>query len=129
MPAKVTVIVYILICLEVGILLVILPWTSYWDDNVFLYFVTGKMNAAWLGDLMQSGYMRGTVTALGLLNIGAGIWEAYRFRESVRAFAAWETPSDEGANVVRVDTASTTPAHLSDHRSQGVPPNSGQSGS
>ena len=42
MSAKVTVIVYILICFEVGVLLAILPWTSYWDDNFFLYFLTGR---------------------------------------------------------------------------------------
>ena len=45
MPAKLTVIVYILFCFEVGVLLVILPWTLYWDDNFFLYFLSGKMHA------------------------------------------------------------------------------------
>ena len=114
MPAKLTVIVYILICLEVGVVLVILPWTSYWDDNIFLYFLTGKMHAAWLGDLLQSGYVRGLVTALGLVNIGAGIWEAYRFRESVRAFSAWESPANESVSKER-DPAVVPPASLPDH--------------
>src|SRR5258706_5096928 len=95
MPAKLTVIVYILICFEVGVLLVILPWTLYWDDNFFLYFLSGKMHAQWLAELMHSGYVRGAVTALGAVNICAGLLEAYRFHESVRRFAAWESPSNE----------------------------------
>lgn len=127
MPAKLTVIVYILICLEVGILLIILPWTSYWDDNFFLYFLTGKMHAAWLGDLMQSGYVRGLVTALGVLNISAGLWEGYRFRESVRAFSAWEAPPDEPAKNNITDPAITSSSRLPDHRSQSIPPDSGPS--
>jgi hypothetical protein len=44
MSAKVTAIIYILICFEVGILLVILPWTPYWDDNFFLNYITSKLH-------------------------------------------------------------------------------------
>jgi hypothetical protein len=91
MPARITVIVYILICLEVGILLILLPWTSYWDDNVFLYFLTGKLHVEWAGEVLRSGYVRGAVTALGVLNVFAGIWETFRFRESVRRFSAWDS--------------------------------------
>ena len=111
MPAKLTVIVYILICFEVGVLLVILPWTLYWDDNFFLYFLSGKMHAQWFAEVVQSGYVRGMVTALGAINICAGLVEAYRFRESVRRFAAWESPSDEMGRTP--DTAGTT-ADLTD---------------
>jgi len=127
MPARLTVIVYILICFEVGILLVILPWTAYWDDNLFLYFLTGKMHAAWLGELLQSGYVRGLVTALGLVNIGAGLWEAYRFRESVRAFDAWEAPGNESANKQTSEPSVTAPARLPDHQSESLPPDSTES--
>lgn len=127
MPAKLTVIVYILICFEVGVLLVILPWTSYWDDNFFLYFLTGRMHAAWLGDVLQSGYVRGFVTALGVVNMIAGLWEGYRFRESVRAFAAWESPANESARKETNDPSATAPPRLPDHRPQSLPPNSGPS--
>ncbi|MEP7272928.1 MAG: hypothetical protein ABI882_15610 [Acidobacteriota bacterium] len=127
MPAKLTVIVYILICFEVGILLMILPWTPYWDDNFFLYFLTGKMHAAWLGELVQSGYTRGAVTALGVINLAAGVWEGYRFRESVRAFSAWEAPPHEPAKAAIPDPANATPPRLPDHRSSSVPPPPGPS--
>ena len=65
MSAKISVIVYILICFEIGILLLILPWTQFWDDNFFLFFLTGKLNATWLPDFLTSRYVRGAVSGLG----------------------------------------------------------------
>ena len=118
MPAKLTVIVYILICFEVGVLLVILPWTLYWDDNFFLYFLSGKMHAQWFAEVVQSGYVRGAVTALGAVNICAGLVEAYRFRESVRRFATWESPSDEIGRNTNAETGAAT-ADLADPRPRG----------
>ena len=40
---------------------------------------------------MMSGFVRGAVSGLGLLNIVLGIWEIVNFRKTVRAFAVeWE---------------------------------------
>jgi len=86
MSAKITVIVYILICFEVGILLLILPWRpEYWEENFFLYYVTGKFNSALLHTILTSGYVKGIVTGIGLLNILAGLRDLFKFRESVAA--------------------------------------------
>lgn len=93
MSAKITVIVYILICFEVGILLIVLPWTQYWDDNFFLYFITGKLNRPWFPAFMTSGYVRGAVTGLGVLNILAGLRDIIKFRESVQALIAIGAPA------------------------------------
>ncbi len=122
MSAKVTVIVYILICFEVGILLLILPWTQYWEDNFFLYFITSKLNAAWVPTLMTSGYVRGAVTGLGVLNILAGMRDIFRFRESVTALTAMSeaSPASEEEGSLEVTAPST--AALSDHRPPSVPP-------
>lgn len=127
MPAKLTVIVYILICFEVGILLLILPWTSYWDDNFFLYFLSGKMRAEWLAEWLVSGYMRGAVTGLGAINIGAGLWEISRFRDSVRAFTAWEARPDDAATLDAVEASAPAPAPLPDHRPASTPPSTSES--
>ncbi|MGH9842631.1 MAG: hypothetical protein ACREEM_28135 [Blastocatellia bacterium] len=110
MSAKITVIVYILICFEVGILLLVLPWTQFWDDNFFLFFLTGKLNASWLPGFLTSGYVRGAVTGLGALNILAGLWDTFKFRESVNRLAATESPFQE-----------ELPA-LSDHQPPSIPP-------
>lgn len=89
MSAKVTVIVYILICFEIGILLMILPWYSqFWEENFFLYIMTEKFQAPWLPGVMTSGWMRGGVTGLGLVNVMIGIREIVNFRESVAGLNA-----------------------------------------
>lgn len=92
--AKVTVIVYILICFEIGIMLIVLPWTPYWYDNFFLYFITGKLNAPGLQAFITSGWIKGLVTGLGIINILAGILDILKFRASVAALSgSAERPS------------------------------------
>jgi hypothetical protein len=123
MSAKITVIVYILICFEVGILLLILPWTQYWEENVFLYFITGKLNAPWIERFLTSGYMRGAVTGLGVLNILAGMRDIFKFHESVQALASLGATPQEGMNSTVVETAKNPPITLPDKRPPGTPPN------
>jgi hypothetical protein len=119
MSAKITVIVYILICFEVGILLLILPWTTFWDDNFFLFFITGKLNASWLQGVFTSGYVRGAVTGLGVLNLLAGFWDILKFRESVGKLASanGSTPGE-----VQLEGAASQASTLSDHKSPRIPP-------
>lgn len=115
LSAKITVIVYILICFEVGIMLLILPWTRYWDDNFFLYFITGKLNSPGLLDLLTSGWVRGAVTGLGVINILAGLRDVFKFRESVRLLGGQELP-------FRYDADIAQPVNLPDHRPPSTPP-------
>ena len=123
MSAKITVIVYILICFEVGILLLILPWTQYWEENVFLYFISGRLNAQWIQTFLTSGYMRGAVTGLGVLNILAGMRDIFKFSDSVKALASLGGPLavNEG-NSTGVETATNTSITLPDQRPPGGPP-------
>jgi hypothetical protein len=122
MSAKVTVIVYILICFEVGVLLTILPWTSYWHDNFFLYFLTSKLQAPGLYAFLQSGYVRGAVTGLGVLNVLAGLRDIFKFRESVHALATLEAPPVEAVDLVAVEPTAPSTITLSDHQPPRVPP-------
>jgi hypothetical protein len=122
MSAKITVIVYILICFEVGILLLILPWTRYWEENVFLYFITGKLNATWVSTLLTSGYVRGAVTGLGVLNILAGLLDIFKFRESVRALSTLGDSRKEGPNIVEAVTQPSIT--IPDQQPPSVPPQS-----
>jgi hypothetical protein len=120
LSAKITVIVYILICFEVGIMLLILPWTRYWDDNFFLYFVTGKLNSPGLFSFLTSGWVRGSVTGLGLINILAGLRDLFKFRESVYLLSGGTQiyPVIDSADAI----ASDAPVNLPDHRPPSVPP-------
>lgn len=55
--------------LETGLLLVLIPWSAFWDRNVFLEW-SGS-----LGSLLTSNYVRGAVTGLGLVNVWAALAE------------------------------------------------------
>ena len=54
---------------EVGLLLIVLPWLPYWDRN---YFVS-----IWppLRPVLVNDFVRGAVSGLGLLNLVAGFSE------------------------------------------------------
>jgi hypothetical protein len=88
MSAKLTVILFIMICFEIGGLLLVLPWHRSWQENSFLYYVSDELNAPWIASTVASGYFRGFVSGLGLVNIIIGVWEIVNFRASVRAFTA-----------------------------------------
>lgn len=55
--------------IEVGLLLMVLPWSSFWPRNYFVY--------AWpaLEPWFASAYFRGAVTGVGFLNLAAGFGE------------------------------------------------------
>lgn len=53
--------------LEVGLLLVVLPWTSFWDRN-YLFELVPVVRA-----VVLSAYARGAVSGLGLLNVVFGL--------------------------------------------------------
>lgn len=88
MSAKLTIIFFILICFEIGILLVILPWvpSPSWNENYLLVLAADKAHWPWLALAMKSGYVRGAVTGLGLLNIVLGVWEIVNFKKTALAF-------------------------------------------
>jgi len=54
---------------EVGFVLLVVPWSVLWDRNYF-FDVFPQVH-----DLLTSNYLRGAVSGLGVLNIGAGIAE------------------------------------------------------
>ena len=115
MSVKLTIIFFILICFEIGILLVILPWvpSPSWNENYLLVLAADKMHWPWLAIAMKSGYARGAVTGLGFLNIALGVWEIIYFRKTARAFQM-EWQSDE-SNTKPLDDIEAT--HIRDHRS------------
>lgn len=90
MAAKLSVVFYILLCLEVGIVLTLLPWyspfgLSDWGDNFFLLYAAQKTGSYSLQQAVSSGWVRGAVTGLGILNIGVAVWEIAHFRQTVTA--------------------------------------------
>src|SRR5215468_8447569 len=130
MSAKITVIVYILICFEVGILLLILPWRpEYWEENFFLYYVSGKLNSAMIHTVLTSGYVKGVVTGIGLLNILAGLRDLFKFRESVSALLSLGNGETDKASVVESISIESGSADLGSTESGSTEPGSTDPGS
>ena len=59
--------ILVVFLLEVGLVLVLAPWSAYWDRNYFAE-TTPLVHA-----LITNNFVRGAVTGLGLVNIGAAI--------------------------------------------------------
>lgn len=72
---------YVAFFLEVGLLLVVLPWSGFWDKNYF------AMTWPPLRELLTNNFVRGAVTGLGLVNLYAG------FADLAIVFAGRPTPA------------------------------------
>ena len=69
-------IIYIVFCLELGIFLFFLPWSSLWGKN---YFVE---NYPLVSYISRNYFFRGAVSGLGLADIWLAVYEIWRFRRS-----------------------------------------------
>ena len=58
-----------LLALETGVFLILVPWSSVWDHNFLLGYLSP------LHALLRTPYVRGAVSALGVVNIGVGFAE------------------------------------------------------
>ena len=72
-------VVFVLFCLEVGIILTVLPWTRIWAENSLL------LGHPQIHEFLQQNFVRGLISGLGLIDIWMGIAEAIRYREGPEA--------------------------------------------
>jgi hypothetical protein len=72
---RVGVLLFVFLCATVGVMLTIVPWRPEWSENPLL------LPYPVVHDLVSSGFVRGLVTGLGLLNVWTGFWEALHYRE------------------------------------------------
>jgi len=91
MSSRLSVVFYIILCLEIGIVLTVLPWVPHgwlglsdWSNNYFLLLAAHKAGYG-VQRFVASGWVRGAVSGIGILNLGMGIWELINFRQTVRA--------------------------------------------
>src|SRR5262252_635723 len=67
---RVWLVVFVLFCLETGIILTWCPWTKVWTENsLFMSFPGAHV-------FLLHNFVRGTVTGLGLVNLWIGVSEA-----------------------------------------------------
>ena len=102
MSSRLSVIFYIILCLEIGIVLTVLPWVPHgwlglsdWSNNYFLLLAAHKAGYG-VQRFVASGWVRGAVSGIGILNLGMGVWEIINFRQTVRALDSGQ-PSVESS--------------------------------
>jgi hypothetical protein len=75
---RIWVVIRVAFFIELGMVLVVLPWTRGWTENHLLLAYPG------LRFFLQKNFVRGLISGLGFIDIGFGIWEAVRYREPPR---------------------------------------------
>jgi hypothetical protein len=86
---------FVIYFLEVGLLLIVVPWSVFWERNFFAESNPG------LSALLQNNYIRGAVSGLGVVNIFAGFVELAGIMLGRRP-----RPPDPGSVVPSPDTLS-----------------------
>jgi hypothetical protein len=66
-------VVLLLLWLELGLLLILMPWSEVWDVNYFLYQYPA------LAIFLKNPYLRGMISGLGVMNVLFAL-EAFRRR-------------------------------------------------
>jgi hypothetical protein len=112
MSSRLSVIFYIILCLEIGIVLTVLPWVPHgwfglsdWGNNYFLLLAAHKTGYG-LQRFVASGWVRGAASGLGILNIAMGVWEIINFRRTVRVLDEEASPV-ESSRALRVPSSTT----------------------
>jgi len=118
--AKLSAIFYIILCLEIGLVLTLMPWIpqgflglplSDWGNNYFLLYAAHKTGIYGLQTIIASGWVRGAVSGVGVLNLGIAFWEILHFNRTVSALQG-----ETGASTIQKNAARpTTSDHVPDH--------------
>ena len=124
MAARLSVIFYIILCIEVGLVLTLLPWMHVipflptfglgdWGDNYFLLYAAQRTGIKGLQYAVSSGWVRGAVSGIGLLKLALAAWARAHFRQTVLALEAG--PSAKPAAPRTNDAQPATADYLPDH--------------
>ncbi|HXJ92749.1 MAG TPA: hypothetical protein VMT20_07680 [Terriglobia bacterium] len=70
---------YIILCFAMGLVLLLAPWFSSWTNNFFTH------HYLWVDALARNDYLRGSISGLGLADVGLGFYETSRFFRQPRA--------------------------------------------
>jgi hypothetical protein len=69
---------FILFCFEVGIFLILIPWSAFWDSNLLLEYVS------FLRPFVLHNFFRAGVSILGAIDIFIGVTELRYFLKSLK---------------------------------------------
>jgi hypothetical protein len=68
---------FIIFCFELGLFLLIYPWTDAWTENSLSLIAPARVQTTWRL-IWNSSYFRGGMSGMGLVNIWIAIAEVFR---------------------------------------------------
>jgi hypothetical protein len=68
-------IIFVVFCMEVGIMLAVLPWKQIWINNPLILAHPG------LRTILANNFVRGVFSGVGIVDLWIGIWEAVHYSE------------------------------------------------
>ena len=81
---------------------------SDWGNNYFLLYAARTTGIQSLQAVVASGWVRGAVSGIGLLNLGIAFWEIFNFKRTVTTLQNETSARNHAAEV-------STPDRLSDN--------------
>jgi hypothetical protein len=94
--------------------LTLVPWLhpfgmGDWGNNYFLVLAAEKTGFVGLQRAVASGWVRGAVTGLGLLNLAMAFWEIAHFNQTVRRLQGADAPAAPAAPSEKAPRQTTLP--------------------
>jgi hypothetical protein len=75
---KVSAVLFVTFCLELGCFLLIFPWTDFWESNFFSSLIP-EWHQYW-----ENMYFRGAISGIGVADLYISLVEVFRLRRFVR---------------------------------------------
>jgi hypothetical protein len=72
---KMSAVLFITFCLEIGFFLLVFPWTEAWDNNYFSSVVGPEWRRLW-----DNMYIRGAISGIGAVNLYISFIEMFRLK-------------------------------------------------
>ena len=69
-------VLFIIFCFELGLFLIVYPWTDAWTENYFSVIAPDRALTRWR-ELWNNPFVRGGVSGLGLINIWIALTEVF----------------------------------------------------
>lgn len=70
--------IFIVFCLELGLFLVVFPWSDFWERSFFSQLAP-ELRIYW-----DNAFLRGAISGLGLVNVYISLLEIFRLRRFAR---------------------------------------------
>jgi hypothetical protein len=74
---RLSAVLFIVFCFELGLFLLIYPWTDAWAQNYFSWLAADRSHSAW-HEFWNNTYFRGALSGVGLVNVWIAVTEVFR---------------------------------------------------